>query len=557
MSEDFAIALAKIRPHTTSKQDHQRKPAQLLVALEATLQENTGSSPQNPTAYFAALITTLEGCIGKDDLNLEDGATLPAVLYLLALVLPFVPDPVIRSHVSQVFQLIPPLLPLATPTHAPSLRSIITILGTAITSLDQGQVLSTVSTSSAFPLAFSYSATATAIRQTFSSLLELVIDPRPKVRKRAAESIKTILETPPSPLAFHPWSNFVADWSCNVVAQAAETGVVLSAGKKGGSNERVEQLIHLLAFLRTVPLIFSASVIGEARGEEEGSTVEVMTRYLLAMPKLSNPYLTQASYQLLTVLLSPEDEDEEDDEDIWLQRRRDQARRVLKTLLSNTPPKTDAQIAPYWLAAVAHASVSSKLSSGTSSATAVDIGNIWQILWSFLDSTCTLDTRNSAKDALTLILNNGCLPTDEMRGMTNAGCGIMNAILELIVKSIPHIAFASSVKEILDISASLAEASSPLHISSMPIDDPERLHSTMKKNHPLIPLLDITVALRNTKGFDHKDSVDKFLGAMMRAVGVDGVLERLPLGLLPSERYVLLLDIIDLHAQRVLYLIQE
>jgi len=37
-SPEMQVALSKIRPHTSSNLAHQKKPAQLLVALESTIQ---------------------------------------------------------------------------------------------------------------------------------------------------------------------------------------------------------------------------------------------------------------------------------------------------------------------------------------------------------------------------------------------------------------------------------------------------------------------------------------------------------------------------------------
>lgn len=549
ITDDFVTALLKIRPHTTSKQDHQRKPAQLLVALESTLRETSNpikSSEQSPTAYFAALITTLEGCLSRGDTTLNEGDTLPAILYLLALVFPFVPEPVLRSHMSKTFQIIPPLLPLAIPSHAPSLRSLITIFGTAIAAMDQGQILATVSSS----VGSSSSAISVSIRQTFSTILELVIDPRPKVRKRAGEVIKTVLENPPTPLFTHPWSSLVAEWSCGAVAQVAEVG---SSRKGGGSGEGLERLIHLFAFLRTVPSIFASNSSSKGDNDSGDSNLEIITRYLLTMPKLSNPYLTQSSYQLLTALLSSGmDEDDSQEESVFAQRRRVQVHSILRTLLSNVPSKIDHQIAPYWLNVISQATIASYSTNLWTNTTSSDVSEIWNTIWAFLDSSCSADTRGAAADALERIITGRCIAIEEMQGVASQGSRFMSSAVDLLVKSIPQLVFSSSITEILNVAATIAEASSPLHRSYnlepgstnnqveqlVPISNPAKHHEMTKANHPLLPLLEVVIKLRNSKGFEYKEDVDRFLSSMMRAVGVDGAFLRAPLGLLPSERCV-------------------
>src|SRR6267154_4906608 len=96
-------ALAKIRHHTSSSLPHQKTPAHLLVALETTFTEQ--NTDATSTAYFAAILTTLDGSIQKKQLSLEEGAILPAELYLLALVAPFVSGPIIRANVNTLLSL--------------------------------------------------------------------------------------------------------------------------------------------------------------------------------------------------------------------------------------------------------------------------------------------------------------------------------------------------------------------------------------------------------------------------------------------------------------------
>ena len=73
MSSEIQVELSKTRTHTSSNLAHEKKPAQLLVALEWTIQSTPGSSntlrsissssPATPvpSACFAAMPTTLEG----------------------------------------------------------------------------------------------------------------------------------------------------------------------------------------------------------------------------------------------------------------------------------------------------------------------------------------------------------------------------------------------------------------------------------------------------------------------------------------------------------------
>ena len=234
-------SLAKIRPHVSSSLLHQKKPATLLVALESTFKEQ--NTELLPTAYFAALLTTLEGTVQKNDVGLEEGDFLPAELYLLALVLPFVPTPVIRTHLTTLLSLTSPLF-RALPTHAPPLRSQLSIYQTIFKTLDKSQLDSQ------------------AIRQSFASILQLCIDPRPKVRKKAADVVRDVLALPPAPLSRHPYAERVADWVKRILSEANVSPFAKIKHGKPPEGSGPDTAIHVLAFLRPVLHDLPATVSG-------------------------------------------------------------------------------------------------------------------------------------------------------------------------------------------------------------------------------------------------------------------------------------------------------
>lgn len=232
-------ALAKIRPHTSSSLAHQKTPANLLIALESTFKEQ--STDATPTAYFAAILTTLDGTIQKKDVSLDEGAILPAELYLLALVAPFVPAPVMRSNLQTLLSLTAPLFP-ALNQHAPALRSQISLYHAIFQTLDRSQL------------------EAQGVRQTFASILQLCVDPRPKVRRKAAEVVKDFLSNPPTPLRRHPYGDRVADWVKNSLAEASATPFAKGKGSKNNTTPGADVAIHILAFLRPVIIFLPEQV---------------------------------------------------------------------------------------------------------------------------------------------------------------------------------------------------------------------------------------------------------------------------------------------------------
>lgn len=234
-STELEQTLSKIRPHESSNLPHQKAPASLLRALEATLDDQ--KTERTPTAYYAVIITALEGTLQKErttGLSLGEGDVLPAELYLLALVAQHVPHPVIRANLSTLLSLTAPLFPHLA-NHAPALRSQLTVYGAVFLALDRPHL------------------EVAGIKQSFASVLQLCVDPRPKVRRKAVEVVRDLLSTPPSPMVLHPYAERVAEWVQASLASAAANPIAKGKGKKVDMDGS-DTAIHLLAFLRLVML---------------------------------------------------------------------------------------------------------------------------------------------------------------------------------------------------------------------------------------------------------------------------------------------------------------
>lgn len=193
-SSELEDVLGKIRVHKNSKLPHQKTPAALLIALEQTFAEQTPPTARSPVAYCAALCTTLEQAVKSQgtEVAMGEGDLVPGALYVLAAVLPHVSTPVVRAQVSTLLPLLAPLLPLSS-QHAPALRSVLAVLSALWAPLDASTLTST-------PL----------LRNAWASVLQLCVDLRPKVRKKAQEVVKAVLSAPPAPMARHPYADQVS-----------------------------------------------------------------------------------------------------------------------------------------------------------------------------------------------------------------------------------------------------------------------------------------------------------------------------------------------------------
>ena len=239
MALDLEATLSKIRTQTSSTLPNQKVPANLLKAIETTFAEQ--KTKRTPAAYFASLLTTLESTVQaqkSSEYLLGDADMLPAELYLLSLVIPCVPFPIIRTNLHTILSTISPLW-VALKSFAPPLRSQITILESVIIAVE-GPQLETL-----------------ALRQSFASILDLCADQRPKVRKKATEVVRNILSSPPSPYIHHPYCERAAEWSSQLL-NLLNTDVI--PRKKSSAEDNAGIAIHLVSFLRSVLFLFPQSV---------------------------------------------------------------------------------------------------------------------------------------------------------------------------------------------------------------------------------------------------------------------------------------------------------
>ncbi|EPQ57690.1 hypothetical protein GLOTRDRAFT_37808 [Gloeophyllum trabeum ATCC 11539] len=471
--------LSKIRPHTNSSLAHQKAPATLLRALEATLDEQ--KIERTPTAYFAALLTTLDGTLQKEKdlgLSLGEGDVLPAELYLLSLVVPFVQSPVICSHLNTLLSLTAPLFPHLVP-HAPALRSQITIYGAVVLALDRAHLENPT------------------IKQSFASLLYLCLDPRPKVRKKAAEVVKDILDNPPVPLAIHPYAERVAEWVQNTLAEVNSGAPQKFKGKKDDSDV-AETAIHLLAFLRPVLLKLPPS------------SFPPIASALLSLPRLANPYLSNSAYTLLSSLLATPD-------------IADQTSSILHAIITNPPLKSDTTLAPAWVRVLGHAMLAYHASDAQ--ACAGELPRVWKVVWTFLESADG-PTRAAAAESLHLLAQ--CFTPSLIAAAVEDPKAPVAKIVHDARKGLDALAFARAIPEVLAVNSALFD-----NLRFRP--GGSRTAPTAAQTL-MLPTSQKIAELRVAKGFEFKEAADAALGAAMSVLGAHVLLEAIPLNIEPADR---------------------
>ncbi|KAF8160842.1 NUC173-domain-containing protein [Crassisporium funariophilum] len=476
-------ALAKIRPHTSSSLPHQKTPANLLIALESTFREQ--HTEATPTAYFAAILTTLDGTIQKKDVSLDDGAILPAELYLLALVAPFVAIPIIRSNLNTLLSLTAPLFPSLN-QHAPALRSQLSLYQIIFQSLDRSQL------------------DAQGVRQTFASILQMCTDPRPKVRKKAADVVKDLLANPPSPLVRHPFAERVAEFVMSALSEANAGPLSKAKAAKQAVAPGADVAIHVLAFLRPIiPYLPPASLAP-------------ITNHLLSLPRLGNAYLSKSCYSILSDIFAASIDDVSSSFG-------EQLADVLDIVLSSAPSKSDLILSSSWIEAAGGAIVA--YNSADQQAASNELNKVWKTVWSFLESSDAA-TRKATAQSLSAI--SSCFSPNLIAAAIadREGSSVIRRIIAQVTKALDSLAYARAIPELLSV------------ISSIIINLRQRSTRTSPTAAELLtlPLVVRIGGLRISKGFEYKEAADATLSVAMRVLGPEVLLEALPLNLEPGSR---------------------
>ncbi|KAL5506993.1 RRP12 [Sanghuangporus vaninii] len=483
-SEDLEIALSKVRPHTSSSLAHQKTPANLLTALEATFKEQ--NTDRTPAAYFAGLLTALESTVEKEKdtkFMLGDGDLLPAELYLLALVSPFVPAPVIRANLSSLISLTSPLW---TPLHsyAPPLRSQLSLYNSVLRASDRAQL------------------ETQPVRQSFATILQICLDPRPKVRKRAADIVKDVLASPPTPLLRHPFSERVGEWTINALS---DVNTMKHKGKANASTDDVvNSAIHLLAFLRPVLLYLPSS------------SLPSITTALLSLPRLGNLYLSQSAYGVLSDLLSIPD-------DPAIPRNVDTSTsELLQAIISSPPLKTDVGLLPSWLQVVGQVMVI--YVSVDPDACTTELPRVWKAIFPYLEST---DSATRRQTAAALSRLSQCITPAFIETSLGSEKAALSQIISQLTKALDSIAYVRAIPEVLSVVSAIVTA---LQYR------PGGRGSPTAAERLLIPLIQKIGDMRVKKGFEYKEAADTVLRSAVSVIGPEALLAVLPLNLEPEDR---------------------
>ncbi|KAK8165617.1 armadillo-type protein [Phyllosticta citrichinensis] len=462
------------RIRSSPKLQSQQQSAVVLSAVEDTLRAQ--KSEFTPTAYFAALLSLLAQYINPNK-GIVNKDVASAIVYILDLVTPHVPAPLLRAKFSQILTSLAPAL-THSEAEAPLLRASIGCL----------ESLLVVQDAQAWELPQS----EVSPRRAVAGLLTIAVDHRPKVRKRAQEALGKVLQSPPpSPSLDHPAADMCAETAMRSLKEITEAA---AKQRKHPRSQRDGQshdpgLIHALQLIKT---------IATASGGWPSKKIDALCELLLNISKSSNEYLTMSVFEVFEMIFAGMADEVSSAK----------LPRLLEVIGELQPSQNDTQLLPPWIAV---------LSRGYDVASQVEpeetfqkLPDLFAMMGNFLTSP-SHNIRISASEGLISFMAN-CVPESVILEPSIYDEKVFWK-LGKHASDLLSIKYQSAWMEVFNVLAAMFNA---FRWRSAPV-----LNTVVK----------IVGELRSSDSFAGKKEADGVLGNAIKAMGPDNALEILPLNL--------------------------
>ena len=442
----------------------------VLSAVEDTLRDQKYGS--TPTAYFAALLALLSQSVSPSN-GIVNKELATSVVYLLDIVAPYVPAPLLRSKFPQILTSIAPVL-TQNEIEAPLIRSSVGCLESLLIAQDNA--------------AWALPQTQVSPRRAVAGLLVLALDHRPKVRKRAQEALTHVLKNPPpSPSLDHPAAEMCAETALRSVNDMA------ASGKKKGKGHRQEEhqpgLMHALQLVKT---------IASASGGWPSKKIEPLCEVLMNISRSNNEYLTMSAFDIFEDMFAGMADE------IYSAK----LPKLMEAISELRPSQNDSQLLPSWIAVISRGyDVSAQVSPED---TFQKLPELFEMISGFLASS-SHNIRVSASEGLISFVVN-CVPITAILEPSLYEEKVLGKLAKAVTPLL-SVKYRSAWMEVFTVLSALFSVF--------------RWRS--------IGLLDDVVKavgeLRGNDSFNGKKEADVVLGNAIEAMGPDSVLRILPLNL--------------------------
>ena len=442
----------------------------VLSAVEDTLRDQKYGT--TPTAYFAALLALLSQSVSPSN-GIVNKELATSVVYLLDIIAPHVPAPLLRSKFSQILTSIAPVL-----THndieAPLIRSSVGCLESLLVAQDKA--------------AWALPQTQVSPRRAIVGLLVLASDHRPKVRKRAQEAITHVLKNPPpSPSLDHPVADMCAETALRNVNDMAVNG------KKKGKSHRQEDhqpgLMHALQLVKT---------IASASGGWPSKKIEPLCEALMNISRSSNEYLTMSAFEIFEVIFAR----------MAGEVSSAKLPKLMEAISELRPSHNDSQLLPPWIAVMSRGyDVSAQVSPEE---TFQKLPELFELISGFLASS-SHNIRVSASECLISFAVN-CVPDTAILEPSIYDEKVLEKLARATT-ALLGVKYRSAWMEVFTVLSALFSVFRWRSIGLM-----DEIVKTIGE-------------LRGNESFNGKKEADLVLGNAIEAMGPDCVLQILPLNL--------------------------
>ncbi|KAI1418236.1 pre-rRNA processing protein Rrp12 [Hypoxylon sp. FL1857] len=447
----------------------QQQTGVILKAVEETLKEQ--NTQPTPTGYFAALLALLNQSLESGKINKE---LTPSVVYLLDVVTPFAPQPLLRSKFTQILTLLAPVL-LLDDAEAPLLKPSIGCLESLLLAQDSA--------------AWKLPTNEISPRRAVAGLLNLAIDHRPKVRKRAQDALKKVLKNPPpSPSVDHPAADLCAETAMRSLAEIANKAA-LSRKQKKSSAEHDPALIHALQLVKT---------IAAATGGWPSANIEALCELLLSIAKSGNDHMTMAVFDIFEMIF----------EGMADEVASTKLPRLLEIISELRPSANDTQLLPPWIAILSRGyDVSAQMEPEE---TFQKLPDLFAMISEFMESS-SHNIRISASECLISFMAN-CIPDQVIIEPSIYDEKVLEKIGK-IAENLLSVKYQAAWMETFNVLGAIFDA------------------LRWRANPMMLNVVRTVGELRGNDSFMGKKEADEVLGKAIRAMGPEAVLSVLPLNL--------------------------
>lgn len=456
--------------------ENQKHTIVVLTSIEDTLREQ--NTRITATAYFAALLALLKQTAGE---GVPDGSNelITSIVYLLDLVTSHVPQALLRTQFSSIVAFLAPHLN-PDGNNTPLLKSAVGIVESLLTAQDRQT--------------WDLPSTQTSPRQALTALLPLAIDHRPKIRKRAQDAVKSILQNPPpGPSLDHPAAELCATAAQNNLKNAVQVIHVQRKQKHKSEDGNDPSVLHALQLIKTIAV---------ASGGWPSKKIETLCEILLSISKSRNEFLVMSAFEVFEVIFE------------GMQDEMSSAKlpRLLDAIAELKPAPNDAQLLPPWIAI---------LSRGYGSYAAVEPEEVFMklpdlilLVTEFLPSS-SHNIRVSASECLISFFAN-CVPNSVILDPSIYDEKVLQQVSEQVTDLL-SVKYQTAWMEVFNVISAAFD-------------------SFRWRGDPyLLQIAQAVGELRGNSGFQGKKEADQVLGHAIRNLGPQAILSVLPLNLVKPK----------------------